>query len=270
MAEMIQPPKEEMTAQCLDSREVAEMVEKPHSKLLKDIRRYTDQLNEAKIGFVEFWQESKYVDAKNQVRPRYLITKKGCEFIAHKMTGTKGTVFTARYIERFHEMEDALQAGSASVLASVLEFIQKQTVFNQKQNEMNEQIIRQQEKIIRLLDQQTETETPNLRELEDESKDLYVCAFDQSDAKYRRKLLNRKVKECADLLDLTVMETFHQLYDLVEDTLHIDLTSFMHVYRWQTGEESHSPLYVIAAHDTLFDMAIGALEYTIDKKRGKI
>lgn len=32
--------------------------------------------------------------------------KKGCEFIAHKMTGQKGTEFTARYINRFHEMED--------------------------------------------------------------------------------------------------------------------------------------------------------------------
>ena len=39
----------------------------------------------------------------------YRITKKGCEFIAHKLTGTKGTIFTARYINRFHEMEDILK-----------------------------------------------------------------------------------------------------------------------------------------------------------------
>lgn len=38
--------------------------------------------------------------------PCYRITKKGCEFIAHKMTGQKGTEFTARYINRFHEMQD--------------------------------------------------------------------------------------------------------------------------------------------------------------------
>lgn len=41
--------------------------------------------------------------------PCYQITKKGCEFIAHKLTGTKGTIFTARYINRFHEMQDILQ-----------------------------------------------------------------------------------------------------------------------------------------------------------------
>lgn len=38
----------------------------------------------------------------------YRITKKGCEFIKHKVTGTEGTAFTARYIYRFHEMEDVI------------------------------------------------------------------------------------------------------------------------------------------------------------------
>ncbi len=95
--------------QALDSREVAEMVNKEHSKLLKDIRRYTEQLNEAKVGFVEFFQESTYKDTKGETRPCYRITKKGCEFIAHKLTGTKGTEFTAKYINKFHEMENILQ-----------------------------------------------------------------------------------------------------------------------------------------------------------------
>lgn len=94
--------------QTLDSREVAEMVDKEHSKLLKDIRRYSEQFNEAKIGLVDFFKESAYVDAKGETRPCYRITKKGCEFIAHKLTGTKGTIFTARYINRFHEMQDIL------------------------------------------------------------------------------------------------------------------------------------------------------------------
>lgn len=37
--------------QTIDSREVAEMVEKDHSKLLRDLRRYEEQFNEAKMGF---------------------------------------------------------------------------------------------------------------------------------------------------------------------------------------------------------------------------
>lgn len=94
--------------QILDSREVAEMVGKEHKKLLRDIRIYTGQLNESKIGPVEFFKESTYVDGKGESRPCYLVTKKGCEFIAHKLTGQKGTEFTARYINRFHEMEEQL------------------------------------------------------------------------------------------------------------------------------------------------------------------
>lgn len=98
----------------LNSREVAQMVEKEHGKLLKDIRRYSDQLNGAKIGLVEFFKESTYIDGKGESRPCYLVTKKGCEFIAHKLTGQKGTEFTARYINRFHEMEHELVTASPS------------------------------------------------------------------------------------------------------------------------------------------------------------
>lgn len=94
--------------QTLNSREVAEMIEKEHSKLLRDLRRYTKQFNECNLAVVDFFRESTYEDAKGETRPCYRITKKGCEFIAHKLTGIKGTIFTARYINRFHEMQDIL------------------------------------------------------------------------------------------------------------------------------------------------------------------
>lgn len=93
--------------QYLDSREVAQMVDKDHSKLLRDIRTYCEQLNQSKIGFVEFFQESSYTDGKGEERPLFLISKKGCEFVANKLTGVKGAKFTALYINRFHEMEQA-------------------------------------------------------------------------------------------------------------------------------------------------------------------
>ena len=97
--------------QTLTSIEVAEMVEKTHKHLMRDIRTYVDQLNQSKIGPVEFFQESTYKDSKGEKRPCYNITKKGCEFIAHKLTGVKGTAFTARYINRFHEMEEIIENG---------------------------------------------------------------------------------------------------------------------------------------------------------------
>lgn len=93
----------------IDSREVAEMVGKDHNKLLRDIRSYIEQLGEAKIGHTDFFTESSYKTAQNKTMPCYLVTKKGCEFIAHKLTGVKGTEFTAKYINRFHEMEGIIQ-----------------------------------------------------------------------------------------------------------------------------------------------------------------
>jgi len=90
----------------LTRMEAAEWCGKKHADLLRDIRRYTAQLAESKIALGDFFKESTYLDANNQARPCFLVTKKGCEFIAHKMTGQKGTEFTARYINRFHEMEN--------------------------------------------------------------------------------------------------------------------------------------------------------------------
>ncbi|MBS7141557.1 MAG: Rha family transcriptional regulator, partial [Clostridiales bacterium] len=90
----------------ITSMEAAEWCGKEHSKLLRDIRNYISQLGEAKIGFSDFFNESTYVTEQNKTLPCFLVTKKGCEFIAHKMTGQRGTEFTARYINRFHEMEN--------------------------------------------------------------------------------------------------------------------------------------------------------------------
>lgn len=95
----------ELMRTTITSMEVAEWSGKEHSKLLRDIRNYISQLGEAKIGFSEFFKESTYVTEQNKTLPCFLVTKKGCEFIAHKMTGQKGAEFTARYINRFHEME---------------------------------------------------------------------------------------------------------------------------------------------------------------------
>lgn len=97
--------------QTLDSREVAEMVGKEHKNLMRDVRSYVSELNQLKIEPVDFFRENTYKDGKGEKRPCYDITKKGCEFIAHKLTGIKGTEFTARYINRFHDMEETIREG---------------------------------------------------------------------------------------------------------------------------------------------------------------
>ena len=97
--------------QKLDSREVAEMMEMEHSKLLRKIDDINEDFRKSKIGFSKYWEESSYqVIGQTRNYRCFLITKRGCEFLAHKTTGTKGNLFTNRYMDRFTEMEQQLQA----------------------------------------------------------------------------------------------------------------------------------------------------------------
>lgn len=92
------------------------MVGKEHNKLMRDIRTYIEQLGESNFGHTDFFTESTYQTSQNKTMPCFLVTKKGCEFIAHKLTGVKGTEFTAKYINRFHEMEDYIQKNQSDLL----------------------------------------------------------------------------------------------------------------------------------------------------------
>jgi Rha family phage regulatory protein len=96
----------------IDSREVAEMVEKRHDHLLRDINGYVEILNNStapKIGASDFFIPSTYQDSTGRLLPCYFLTRKGCDMVANKMTGAKGVLFTATYVTKFEEMEKALK-----------------------------------------------------------------------------------------------------------------------------------------------------------------
>ncbi len=92
----------------IDSREVAKVTEIRHSDLLRKIKKYETVLLNAKLRSVDYFQESKYNDNSGKENRYYLVTKKGCDMVANKMTGDKGIIFTAKYIDRFYEMEQLL------------------------------------------------------------------------------------------------------------------------------------------------------------------
>lgn len=96
-----------------DSREVALMVEKDHSKLLRDIREYCKHLTEANFGLSEYFIQYEYQDSTGRTLPCYLCTKKGCDMIANKMTGKKGVIFTAKYTTAFEKMKDFMEKGTS-------------------------------------------------------------------------------------------------------------------------------------------------------------
>ena len=56
----------------IDSREVADMVGKDHNMLLRDIRRYCDQLGQSKIAQSDFFTESTYINSQSKTMPCYM------------------------------------------------------------------------------------------------------------------------------------------------------------------------------------------------------
>ena len=93
-----------------DSREVAKMVGKRHDHLVRDIDGYIEVISHSpKLGADDFFTKSSYKAGTGKTYPCYLITKKGCEFVANKLTGEKGILFTAAYIDAFHQMEDTIK-----------------------------------------------------------------------------------------------------------------------------------------------------------------
>ena len=96
----------------IDSREVAEMMGKTHSKLLRDIEGdkshvgIIEVLTKAQMGLSKYFIEDAYKDKSGKENKCYQCTKMGCEILANKMTGEKGILFTAKYVERFNQMEE--------------------------------------------------------------------------------------------------------------------------------------------------------------------
>ncbi len=89
----------------VDSREVAEMLNVRHADLLGKIDGYINHLTNGNFRSSDFFIESNYQDNKGEMRRCYLLSRKGCDMVANKLTGEKGVLFTAAYVTKFEEME---------------------------------------------------------------------------------------------------------------------------------------------------------------------
>ncbi|MBS5305785.1 ORF6C domain-containing protein [Clostridium sp.] len=94
----------------VDSREVAIMVDKRHSDLLESIKGYIGHLENGNFRSQDFFIKDTYkVEGNNKTYDCFLLTRKGCDMVANKMTGEKGVLFTAEYVTKFEEMENSLK-----------------------------------------------------------------------------------------------------------------------------------------------------------------
>lgn len=104
----------------IPSREVAEMMEIRHTDLLKKIDGINEDFRKSKIAFSKYWIESTYKsEGNNKTYKEYQVSKRGCEFLAHKTTGTKGNLFTDRYMDRFEFMKEQLSNSINNSLTAI-------------------------------------------------------------------------------------------------------------------------------------------------------
>ncbi|WP_257063499.1 phage antirepressor KilAC domain-containing protein [Priestia megaterium] len=92
-----------------DSRDVAEMVNKQHNNLVRDIDGYVTILDQnSTLSSDSFFIKSTYRAGTGKNYKHYFLTKKGCDMVANKLSGKKGVIFTAMYVTKFEEMEKQL------------------------------------------------------------------------------------------------------------------------------------------------------------------
>lgn len=246
--------------QTISSLEVAEMTGKNHYNLLRSISSYEKHFTELNFELSEYFQPSTYIDASGKENKCYNITKKGCEFIAHKMTGIKGTEFTVKFIDRFHDMEQV-----------ILESVQ------QKPQLTNEEIV----------DWKLNDLHKRVKELEGDKPDnLALIDLKLNDLNKRLNVLEAKVayRPTVQMLtrltprkdtwyeknrnriwhirydrDIELKELYHTI--LEECSKYYDLDEAEQIYREKKGRAPAYPIDLVECFPELEDIANQVLDY---------
>lgn len=94
----------------VDSLYVAEVFEKNHKEVLRDIRNIATPNSGLSKEFTERnFALGSYKDKQNQKRPCYYLTRDGFTMLVMGYTGKKALRFKELYIRRFNEMEELIK-----------------------------------------------------------------------------------------------------------------------------------------------------------------
>ncbi|WP_050069878.1 Rha family transcriptional regulator [Anaerosalibacter massiliensis] len=186
----------------LDSREAADMMEVNHWEVLrklegsKDRKGYIEILTDNQMVVSDYFIKSSYKDSSGKKNTCYLLTRMGCEFLANKFTGEKGVIFTARYVKRFNEMEQALK-----------EKEQPLKIDSKFMYQIAQQL---EEKESRIAEQQKEIE---------HKKEVIKGVTDDIDIYTKRNVLNKVVR----YKGANFSERWNELYDRFREVHSVDL-----------------------------------------------
>lgn len=214
----------------IDSREVAEVIGKPHNDLMKSIRNYAEILvkatepkiglnenlsksNEPNFGLAEkstagkfslsdFFIPHTYTDSTGRTLPCYLLTKKGCDMVANKMTGEKGVLFTAAYVTAFEKMREAVT--SPTMIPGLSPQTQALINMELRQNKLEAE------------QQATKSVVMNT---------LNTFAAPPTDEERWRDEMNRRVRAMCEEYGLNYHTTIGEMYAELERRAHVNLAT---------------------------------------------
>ena len=195
----------------IDSREVAEMLGVEHKEIIRKIEGGTKEvgiiptLMGGNFPLNNYFIESTYKDSLNRTKKCYLVTKMGCELLGNKQQGAKGILFSAKYVERFNEMEQQLQ----------------QPKLPKTYKEALQELLLQVEENERL-----EAENKKLENEVQEKEDVIIGLVDNIGVAEKRQIINRVVRKAGN----KYQERWKALYQEFESKYHVDVKRRMDNY----------------------------------------
>jgi phage regulator Rha-like protein len=144
--------------QTISSREVAEMMQKKHWEVLRMLDGGTDRkgiikvLTDNQMGVSDYFIANEYKDNSGKMNKYYECTKLGCDMLANKLTGEKGILFTARYVNKFNKMEQYIKEQQPKVPTTYKEALQHLLV----QVEENERLALENKQQTKVIEKQSE------------------------------------------------------------------------------------------------------------------
>ena len=106
------------------SRNIAEVFEKEHRNVIRDIRTLLETNPDKDFGQLNF-EQSSYRNEQNKEQPEYLLTRDGTMLLIMGYTGEKALALKTAYIKRFNEMEKQLKEKQQEPTLTVMTLDQK-------------------------------------------------------------------------------------------------------------------------------------------------
>ncbi|SDY22356.1 phage regulatory protein/antirepressor Ant [Thermoactinomyces sp. DSM 45892] len=126
-----------------DSLMVAEVFEKRHGNVIRDIRELDCSHDFNELNF----ESVNYLDKKGEFREKYILTKDGLMFLVMGYRGAKAAEMKERYIEEFNRMEQYIKNGGFRVPNTLQEALRLAADLEEERLLLEEKVKEQEPKV---------------------------------------------------------------------------------------------------------------------------